>query len=78
MPEGLCKGSRLFYVTTAGGVIFDKTYGYGYIEFLAKYVFGIKKAKYFTAENLDLDGADVASIMNKAREYIDSELSNRW
>ena len=77
IPVGLCKGSRLYYVTTAGGVIFDKAYGYGYIDFLARSVFGIKKAGCFTAENLDLDWADVDSIMNKAKEYIDSELANR-
>ena len=70
IPVGLCKGSRLYYVTTAGGVIFDKAYGYGYIDFLARSVFGIRKVECFTAENLDLDGADVDSIMNRAKESI--------
>ena len=72
-----CKGSRLYYVTTAGGVIFNKVYGYGYIDFLARSVFGIQKVKCFTAENLDLDGADVTGILDRARAYIDSELANR-
>lgn len=77
MPEGLCKGSRLYYVTTAGGVIFDKAFGYGYIDFLSRFVFGIRRVKCFTAENLDLDGADTDGIMSKAKEHIDSELSDR-
>ncbi len=76
-PVGLCKGNKLYYVTTAGGVIFDQAYGYGYIDFLARLVFGIKNVKRFTAENLDLDGADVTGIMNKAKDCIDSELSDR-
>ena len=74
MPEGLCKGKRLFYVTTAGGVIFSREYGYGYIDFLARSVFGIGKTKQFTAENLDTEGADVEAILKKAMESMDREL----
>ena len=51
--------------------------GYGYIDFLSRFVFGIRRVKCFTAENLDLDGADTDGIMSKAKEHIDSELSDR-
>ena len=73
-PEGLCTGERLYYVTTAGGEIFSKEFGYGYFDFLARYIFGIKRVRRIQAENLDLDGADVEGIMKKAKGFIDSEL----
>jgi len=73
-PEGLCTGERLYYVTTAGGEIFSKEFGYGYFDFLARYIFGIRRVRRIQAENLDLDGADVEGIMKKAKGFIDSEL----
>lgn len=75
--SGLCKAKRCFYVTTAGRVIFTKAYGYGYIHFLTMYVFGIKVVKRFSAEGLDWEDSDVERIMQRACDYIDSELKNR-
>ena len=30
-PYGLCKAKKLYYITTAGGPIFNDVYGYGYM-----------------------------------------------
>ena len=75
--QGLCRGKALYYVTTAGGVIFDRAYGYGYIRFLAQDIFGIGKVKEYVAENLDIAGADVPEIMQKAMEDVDKEFAGR-
>lgn len=74
MPQGLCRAEDVYYVSTAGGVFFDSAFGFGYIKFLAKCVFGMKRVRQFVAENLDLDGADVDAIMEKARAEIDREM----
>ncbi len=74
ISRGLCKAKALYYVTTVGGVIWSDIYGFGYIETLAHLFFGIKKVKLFCAEKLDLVGADVDAIMEKAKIYIDKEI----
>ena len=73
-PQGLCRAKKLYYVTTAGGPIFDDAYGFGYLDSLARTMFGIPETKCFRAEGLDLDGADTARILAEARERIDTEL----
>lgn len=69
--NGLCKAKKLFYVTTAGGKIFNDSFGYGYIRELALNMFGIKQTQMFKAENLDIVGADVKLILTQAKETID-------
>ncbi len=71
IPVGLCKAKRLFYVTTAGGRIFNEEYGYGYIKALAECFYGIKECVLFKAEELDIIGADTASIIERAKAEID-------
>ena len=68
--KGLCKGKKLVYITTAGGKIFHN-FGYDYISALAKNFYGIKKVQLFQAEGLDIYGADIASIMDKAKNSFD-------
>ena len=68
-PQGLCSAKKLYYVTTAGGpVIAD--FGYPYVEALAKNLYGIGETTCIKAENLDIDGADVEGILEKAKEEI--------
>ena len=72
VPVGLCKAEVLYYVTTAGGRIFDDAFGYGYVETLAKSFWGISETKCFKAEMLDVAGSDVEGILEKAREEIET------
>lgn len=71
-PVGLCKAKKLYYVTTAGGP-FIPDFGYNYIEALAKNFFGIPYTRCFSAEGLDIDGADTEAILSAAKKEIDDE-----
>lgn len=70
-PQGLCRAKRLYYVTTAGGPIFDDAFGYGYVRSLAQGMFGIPETRLFKAEGLDILGADTDAIMADAMAEID-------
>lgn len=70
-PVGLCRAKELYYVTTAGGKIYDRTFGYGYIEMLAAQMFGIPNCRCFAAENLDVIGADVPAVLEAGKRKID-------
>ena len=65
-PVGLCRAGRILYVTTAGGPIGPYNLGYDYIKALATLYYGIPQVRCFTAENLDIVGADVPGIMEQA------------
>ena len=67
-PRGLCKARKLIYVTTAGGPIISDEYGYGYVKSLAQGFYGIADVCQVKAERLDVIGADVEGILNKALE----------
>ena len=71
MPEGLCKGSRLYYVTTAGGFIPEENHGFDYIRQLSEVFFGIKDFDLIGAEGLDIIGADVEGILAEAKKQIE-------
>lgn len=58
-----CNADRMVYITTAGGKNADLTYGMDYLKSLAREFFGITKFNTFKAEGLDLEGADVDSIL---------------
>lgn len=66
IPQGLCKGKRLIYVTTAGGFI-KYNFGYDYVSALAKGFYGIKEVQCVRAEGLDIHGADVTKLMDNAK-----------
>ena len=66
MPHGLCKAKKLYYVTTAGGEIFNKDFGYGYISFMAKAMYGIEDTEMIALENLDLVGNDPEAMLEEA------------
>ena len=71
-PFGLCKAKKLFYVSTAGGPVLPAHMGFFYVDGLAKSYFGIPETVLFSAENLDVVGADTAAILTKAKEEIDN------
>lgn len=65
-PRGLCKAKKIIYVTTAGGAITELNLGFDFVKALAKTFYGIPEILFFKAENLDVKGADVEKIMEKA------------
>ena len=67
IPCGLCKATRLIYVTTAGGPIV-KNFGYDYVRALAQSFYGINDVCCVCAEGLDIHGADVQEILCKAKD----------
>ncbi len=71
-PCGLCKAKKLFYISTAGGPVLPSHMGFSYVDGLAKSYFGIPETVLFSAENLDVVGADTAAILTKAKEEIDN------
>ena len=71
-PCGLCKAKKLFYISTAGGPTLPSHMGLSYVDVLAKSYFGIPETVLFSAENLDVVGADTAAILTKAKEEIDN------
>ena len=74
IPESLCRAKKLIYVTTAGGPIGDRNFGFEYVKALAQMFYGIPEVMCFTAEGLDIVGADVAAIMDAARKTINDNL----
>lgn len=72
-PAGMCRAKKLIYVTTAGGPIGEYNLGFDYIKALATLYYGIPEVTCFTAEFLDIIGADVPAIMAKAKEAVDKE-----
>ena len=69
-PESLCKAKYLHYVTTAGGFIGQNDFGFSYVKALAQNFFEIPEVNRYAAEGLDIFGADVTMIMEKAKMQI--------
>ena len=77
MPQGLCKAKRLFYVSTAGGPVLPSHMGFDYVNALAKNYFSIEQTALFSAENLDVIGADTKAILAAAKADIDRYWEDR-
>ena len=77
VPVSLCKADKLCYVTTAGGFIGENNFGFDYVKAIATGFFGIGDIKFFSAEGLDIFGADVNLIMQKAKEEILCQLRDK-
>ncbi len=73
-PIGLCKAKRLIYVTTAGGPILTYNFGFDYVKALSRLYYGIPEALCFTAEDLDIVGADETAILAAAKATIDQTM----
>lgn len=69
-PVGQCRATRLFYVTTAGGSFVPEEYGFGYVKALARQFYGIQEVRQLIATGLDLDGANVESILQAAENTL--------
>ena len=69
-PESLCKAKALHYVTTSGGFIGQNDFGFSYVKALAQNFFEIPKVNRYTAEGLDIFGADVEALLHKAKREI--------
>jgi len=61
-PRGLCRASKLYYVTTAGGP-YDGRFSFDYIKTLAQSYFGIGEVRLIMAEMLDVEGFDADEII---------------
>lgn len=75
-PAGLCKAKKLIYVTTAGGPILEPDFGFDYIKALCHNFYGIQDLTCFSAEMLDIVGADVDKILEEKKKEIDENLKN--
>ena len=64
---GLCKAKKAVYVTTAGGFIGDRNYGYDYTKGLFNFM-GIKDVYFIKAEGLDIIGNDAENAMLEAKK----------
>ena len=65
VPIGLCRAKELVYVTTAGGPIIDESFGFGYVEALARQLYGIGNCRIIKAEMLDIKGNSPDEIIDK-------------
>ncbi|MGN0658660.1 MAG: NAD(P)H-dependent oxidoreductase [Emergencia sp.] len=66
---GLCSGRKMVYITTAGGFIGDRNFGYDYMCGIADMT-GIPETELVKAEALDIEGFDPEKIMARAIEEI--------
>ncbi len=71
IPHGLCRATKLYYVTTAGG-LYEPKYSYEHIRDLAVNYFGIKETELIKAEMLDVQGYDADRIMEQALSEIET------
>ena len=75
-PVGKCNAEKLCYVTTSGGYIGENNFGFEYVSALAKNFFGIEDVSFYSAEGLDISGADVKAIMEKAKNEMGKGVKN--
>ena len=67
----LCKAKKLYYVMTAGGPIYEPNMGFEYVKTLVSEFYGINDITLFSAEMLDVDGADINAIMKEPKARVD-------
>lgn len=75
-PVGKCRAKKLYYITTSGGYIGDNNFGFDYVKALAENFFSINDISFYSAEGLDILGADVKGIMDEAKERITNSYKN--
>lgn len=76
IPFGLCRARRLLYVTTAGGPIGNHNLGFEYVKALAEVFFTIPDIQCFSADGLDIVGADVEAILARTIAEIDTRIKH--
>ena len=72
VPVSLCRGKRLFYVTTSGGYVGELDFGYQQVKALFTLFFGFDVAECFRVEGLDIITNDADAIMSEALANIES------
>lgn len=75
-PVSKCKAEKLYYVTTSGGSIGNNNFGFDYVKALAENFFGISDIRFYSAEGLDIFGADVEEIMVETKTRIANSFKN--
>ena len=73
-PVGKCRAKKLYYITTSGGFIGNNNFGFDYVKALAENFFGINDISFYSAEGLDIFGADVKEIMEESKKKITNEV----
>ncbi|MBQ8995484.1 MAG: NAD(P)H-dependent oxidoreductase [Oscillospiraceae bacterium] len=68
---GLCKAKKFYYVTATGTRNMNPVFGFGYLKSLFSQL-GVHSAECFSAEALDIPGADVDMILNICKREIDA------
>jgi len=74
IPVGMCRGQKLYYVSTSGGPTFGDPFGFGYVNTLATRMLGIGECVSVRAENLDIVGSDPAQLLREAFSAVDALL----
>jgi FMN-dependent NADH-azoreductase len=69
-PISKCNAKKLYYITTSGGYIGNNNFGFEYVKALAENLFGINDISFYSAEGLDIFGADVKGIMDDSKNKI--------
>lgn len=72
-PVGKCRAKKLYYITTSGGYIGNNNFGYDYVKAISENFFGINDISFYSAEGLDIFGADVKEIIAEAKRKITNE-----
>ena len=65
--RGLCRAERLIYITTAGGPLEDRNFGYEYVRGVAGIRWRIN-THCVAAQGLDIRGNDPEAILREAQE----------
>lgn len=76
VPVSKCNAKKLYYITTSGGYIGNNNFGFDYVKALAENFFGINNVSFYSAEGLDIFGADVKKIMEEAKGSITNSFKN--
>ena len=70
VPHGMCKATKLYYVTTAGGEIGNNNYGYEYVKALTRGLFGVADTKCIRAVGLDMENVDARRVLENAKSQL--------
>lgn len=65
-----CKAEKLTYITTAGGIIPERNFGFDYVKAVAEEFFKISEFEYIKAEKFDIYGEDTGKIMENTKNKI--------
>lgn len=71
---GMCRAQKFYYVTATGTRNLDPVFGYGYLKSLFS-MLGIHSSACFSAEALDIPGADVDMILSICKREIDASFN---